>query len=141
MTQSSHGSLRQRPAVLAGSVLLMDDRLMMRTVGVVSGLAGLGLTTLPVESGRALGLHHPPLLLRALGVIDLAVGAALVRPGAGWQPLAWRSALNLGLCAMYIASASEPSPRPVRSRMGLSAMGAVTVFDGALMAHRRKQLT
>jgi len=116
----------------------MNDRWTTRVVGVVSGLVGLGLTVRPHESGRALGLSSSVSVLRGLGVVDLAVAAALLRPGAGWRPMAWRSALNVAICSMYLGPPVE-SPQPsARSRLGLASMSVVTVFDGALTMRRRR---
>jgi hypothetical protein len=116
--------------------LTMNDQRTVHLVGVVSAVVGVGLTLCPVESGKALGLSAPARVLRGVGLVDLAVGAALLRPGASWQPMGWRSALNLAVCSLYVRSVAESPQTGARSRLGLAAMSVVTVFDGAL-THRR----
>lgn len=99
-------------------------------VGAVSTLFGLALAIAPARTAAALGWGAPRArCIRALGIADLGLGAALLTSGRPARWMITRAALNAGLAGVYWHALRSTSPTPRRALTGLVALSSLTVAD------------
>ena len=97
---------------------------------VTLGMGG-ALTLAPQSTAPAIGLGGTAAGARLLGLVDVALGVALVALRPRWPWMMGRALLNVVIVGRYRAAArAEPGSR--RARLGAAGMAALTVFDGAV---------
>ena len=105
-------------------------------VGLVSLGIGLPLTFAPRGTAKVLGRGDRGPLARAIGVVDLVVGPALLlgRGQARWK-LVWELLNAVGYA--YVLAAGAPRPR--RAVGGIVGMSVLTLTD-SFLARRLRDL-
>ena len=103
-------------------------------VGLVSLGIGLPLTFAPRGTAKVLGRGDRGPLARAIGVVDLVVGPALLLGQARWMLV--RALLN-AVGYAYVLAAGAPRPR--RAVGGIVGMSVLTL-TGSFLARRLRDL-
>jgi hypothetical protein len=102
----------------------MDTLKQIRRVGWLSLGSGLSMLAAPARMARTYGMPERPLLMRALGVRDIAIGAGIVAGRTRW--IRYRVAADvLDLTLMAVKVVTGPR-RPIgKLLIGLSATWVV----------------
>jgi hypothetical protein len=99
----------------------------------VTLVIGVACTLLSGRSGPALGLGGGRTATRAIGAVDLVLGAGLLRrsdPDGRWRWMAGRAAYNGLLAAVYARQGQ---------RAGVRRMVVLGLFDGSLAVALRSR--
>lgn len=111
----------------------MNPARLANVAGVVTLGIGIGLTFAPKRTAAALGSDRDGVgYARAVGITDLVIGTALLRPNPTWPWMAARTTLNLLVAARYYQE-SRLAADPSRSRAAVLRMLIATAYDGPVM--------
>jgi hypothetical protein len=105
-------------------------------VAAVSLVAGLPCTLAPAATARLAGIDATPAIVRAVGLVDLALALGLFVGRPSWPWLLARAASNPVIAAVSLASARPRCARLVAAGLAVATASDLRTVARLRVAHR-----
>jgi uncharacterized protein YjeT (DUF2065 family) len=105
-------------------------------VAAVSLVAGLACTLAPAATARLAGIDATSAVVRAIGLVDLALGVGLLVGRPSWPWLLARAASNPAIAAVSLASARSRRARLVAAGLAVATASDLRTVARLRAAHR-----